>query len=273
MDYYVVQKITIFCTSLKELLAPFNDLIKENLEKLFIDSQLNVKLFDSLKPKFKSIDKVFDCLISIGGLLEFRNNLREALEISTQKTIPLIYNVVQNTYTQYPENYMKDIKFVDVDGLALDCGIFKDKIDHVLKDTMLMISDKSPNFTYFPQVFACLLFSSTWSSTSNEYNVHLEGWNNNAHLAITAFHSLMIALNCKDHPKAIFYEYSKFTDLATYLMFLMKNQNEKVIDNCYIFVDKTIASTDFIDSAKWEDSFPYSLIRRVYSRVYAKKKK
>jgi hypothetical protein len=247
--------------------------MKENFEKIFNEPQLNPKLFDTLKSKFKNIDKVFECLISIGALLMFRSNMREALEISTKKSIPIIYNIVKTAFSQYPENYMKDNKFVDADGLALDCGIFSDKLDHVLKDTMAMLSDKNVNFNCLPQVFACLLFSPSWANSANEFNVHIEGWNNNAHLAIPAFHSLMIALNCKDSPKTILYEYSKFTDLASYLMFLMKSQNDKVIDNCYIFVDKTVKSTEFIDYGKWEEIFPYSLVRKIYSRVYSKKLK
>jgi hypothetical protein len=182
-DQIFIVKINTILELLKEQLNIHKNSIKEISGNIWQE-----RLFDNFKGKFKNIDKYFDLLIQLGGLLTFRSHLREALEISIQSTIEPIYNIVNDTFNQYPKNVYKDEKFMPMDGLALDCGISPEGNDNGVKK----ITTYSDVWEILSSSFACLMFSGSWSSV--EYNVHLEGWTNNSHLAIPAINALLVSI-------------------------------------------------------------------------------
>jgi hypothetical protein len=255
-DQIFIVKINTILELLKEQLNIHKNSIKEISGNIWQE-----RLFDNFKGKFKNIDKYFDLLIQLGGLLTFRSHLREALEISIQSTIEPIYNIVNDTFNQYPKNVYKDEKFMPMDGLALDCGISPEGNDNGVKK----ITTYSDVWEILSSSFACLMFSGSWSSV--EYNVHLEGWTNNSHLAIPAINALLVSI-FGTNKQTLMAEYSKFAELSAAL--LLNQKQDKLAENTFIFTDKLIKSTEFYDYNAWEELCPYSLTKNMYTRAYTR---
>jgi len=214
------------------------------------------------------LKKIFDLLITIGALLTFRNYMREALDVSIQETIPEIYDSVKNSLNQYPRNVFGDDRLAKIDGLALDCGM--ECPDNSLKAVLAQYTENIAIWELFPQVYACLVLSNYWGNYN--YNLSLQGWVNNIHLAITAFHSIMINFNSKDKI-ALQNEYYKFAELSTMILLYLKlDKYAKNLDNIHIFIDRTLKSSKFFEESQLEEILPNILTRAVYARVLLGKK-
>lgn len=256
VDQLFLGKIHSILDLIKEQISTLRSTVKEIGANIYQD-----KLYDTYKGKFKTIDKLFELLIILGGLITFRSHLREGLEISIQNTIPPVHDLINDVLNQYPKNTFKDEKFFPIDGLALDVGINQSGVDNGFKKiiTQTEIAD------VLSHTLACLIFSPSWSSV--DYNVHMEGWTNNSHLACYAINHLMMGIFGKDK-QTLTLEYSKFAELSAALLLNVKN--DKLQENCFIFTDKIVRGTEFYEQSFWEEYCPYNLIRWMYSNAYTR---
>jgi len=261
-DHTFLQKIYSLVDQLKAAIVPFKDPLKE-LQTCLYD---NPKILDVVRNKFKGLEKIFELFIVIGGLLVFRGYLKDALEFSTSDNIPEIYNCAKNTIQQFPRNDFGDEKLAIIDGMALDAGL--DCPDNSLKTALAPLAENGNVWELLPHIYSVLLISGFFGPF--EYNVNLHGWMNNAHLAIPAFHSLLVTFNCKDR-NTLQAEYQKYAEMAATLLLLMKlDKQAKNLESCHIFVDKTLKSCQFFDESMWEELHPNTLMRALYSRAFSK---
>ena len=96
-----------------------------------------------------------------------------------------------------------------------------------------------------------------------------EGWTNNLHLIIPAFHALIIGATCakaKD-PKAVEKEYEKFAELSAQVLLNMKSA-KGIPGSPFILTDKILKSSPYVRLSVVEDFIPYAMTRSVYVGTY-----
>lgn len=252
------------------------DILSNNLSTLKeLESNLYVEGFvDTIAAKkMKNLDQLLSVGVRIGAMLTLRKLLHEALESRSRRYTPVIASTVYAATTQVPVNLFRDEKFLVLDSLANDTGLpyVIDTADNALKKQLAQATETSTAWEVLPTAYAAMLLVP--SIMNNVYDVYLEGWYNNNHLAITTFHSLMLCVATIKAKEVTQIEnmYDKFAEVAANLLLGMrmsKNYTDKQVNNAYIFADKIIKSTTFLKASVWEDYSPYSLIRQAYISIY-----
>jgi len=267
IDQHLLDELNNQCEALRDVLVHHHNDLKE-IEKTLYTEGITI----NLAKKFKSLDKLMDLFISIGGILVFRKNLHEALEDVVRRNIPIIYNVIHAAHKQYKENIFMDKKFLLIDEMATDCGMPVNNADSALKFKLSHLAENSSVWEIIPVAFAVLLASgSFWNC---DYNPDIEAWNNNIHLSIECFNQLVVAIfTIKSNDiKTLEEIYDRFAENAAMILLNMrslKSYADKHVDNCYIYADKLIKEADpFIKSSVFEELTPYSLLRSVYRHTY-----
>jgi NCK-associated protein 1 len=266
IDQHLLDEVYTLSEQLRDVLSQHHKDLKDVETQLFTD--IGVK---GIERKFKGLDALMNLAIQIGGILVFRKNLQGALEDVVRQNVPIIYNVVHAAYKQYPENVFVDKKFLPVDEMATDCGIQAYNADSALKLKLAQLAENSSVWEIIPVAFSVLLTSpQLWKD--NDFNIDLEGWTNNTHLAIDCFNQLVVAIYTVKSSEqgaceAIF---ERFANCAAMLLLNMKSQKafEKQVDSCYVFADKLIQESPFLKSSIFEEMTPYALLRSIYRETY-----
>ena len=252
----------------REVLSQTNNVLKEIEGKLYDDKFV---LDKKLRTQLQALEPLMGLMIQLGGILEFRQCLQSSLQTSVRKNAPAIYDVVDSAYEQYARNYYGDGKFMPVDGLATDCG-FSD-VDHALRLKIASLVDRSQVWEVLPLAFSALIIlHNLWKEKDSIYDVNIEGWLNNTHLSITAFHRLIQAVHSVKSNKIADLEkdYKRFAEFSAMILLHMKGTKgyEKQLDTCTIFIDRTVKTSKYLDMSFFEDLLPYPLIRTTYVKIF-----
>ncbi|KAF0973999.1 hypothetical protein FDP41_006462 [Naegleria fowleri] len=252
----------------REVLSQSNNALREIENKLYDEKFL---LDKKVRQSLQTLEPLLGLLIQLGGILEFRRGLQQALQSSVRRNAPAIYDVVDSAFEQYPRNFYGDAKFLPIDALATDCGFAE--VDHSLRLKLSPLVDRSQVWEVLPIAFAALvLLEKCWREKDSVYDVNLEGWYNNTHLSITAFHRLMQAVHSIKSNKIVDLEkdYKRFAEFAAMILLHMNGTKgyEKQYDNCCIFLDRTLKTSKHLDISFFEDLLPYPLIRTTYVRFF-----
>lgn len=266
VDQYLLDDVYSLAEQLRDVLSQHHKDLKDIEANLYSDNPLK-----GAEKKFKGMESLMNLAIQIGGILAFRKNLHEALQNVTKQNIPVIFNVVHSTHKQYPENIFMDKKFLLIDEMAADCGIATNNADSALKFRLAAIAENSSVWEIIPVAFAVLLaIPSIWKD--NDYNIDVEGWNNNTHLAVDCFNQLVVAIFTvkSSERKACEDIYERFAECAAMILLNMRSQKsfDKHVDSCYIFADKLIQEAPFLKSSLFEEMTPYALLRSIYRETY-----
>jgi len=266
LDQHLLDELYNLTEQLQGVLSVHVKDLKEVETTLYSDNILK-----GLEKKFKGIEKLMDLCISIGAILAFRQNLHEALEDVVRQNIPIIYKVVHAAHKQYEENVFMDKKFLSIDEMSTDCGIPAYNADSALKIRLSRMAENSAAWEMLPVAFAVLLTCSPlWKE--NDYNPDLEGWNNNAHLAIDCFNQLLVSIFTvkSSELRVIEQMYEKFAECSAMLLLNLRSQkgSDKIVDSSYIFADKLVQEAPFMHTSVFEELTPYSMLRSIYRQAY-----
>lgn len=264
-DHHIMNHVFTTVEKIRETLSSQHSVLKEVEENIFEDA-----LLDILSKKVKGMDQLFSNLITLGSLLVFRDNLRYAMENRMKKHVPILYNVVKATNSMYVENTFRDDRFVEMDGLASDCGLPLGNCDNVFKKKILSLAENSVSWEVLPVACAVMLTSSVWQG--HNYDVATEGWDNNAHLITPALVQLINAVSSirSPDPLGIENEFAKFATFSGQILLQMRlsGKFERQISSASIFADQTIKACPFMKARYFEDQYPYALQRAVYIQQY-----
>lgn len=268
LNQSLLDEIYVRSEKIREVLSQANNALKDIESKLYDEKfVLDKKVRQTLVP----LETLMPLLIQLGGILEFRQCLQSALQSSVRRNAPAIYDVIDSAYEQYSRNYYGDGKFLPIDALATDCG-FSD-VDHPLRLKLSPLVDRSQVWEVLPLAFAALtILNTTWKEKDSVYDVNLEGWYNNTHLSITAFHRLIQAVHSVKSNKIAELEkdYKRFAEFAAMILLHMNGTKgyEKQYDTCCIFLDRTVKTSKHLDISFFEEILPYPLIRTTYVKTF-----
>ncbi len=266
LDQHLLDELYNLAEQLQTVLSTHVKDLKDVESSLYSDNVIK-----GLDKKFKGLEKLMELCISIGGILAFRRNLHEALEDVVRQNIPIIYKVIHAAHKQYEENVFMDNKFLLIDEMATDCGIPANNADSALKIRLSRMAENSAAWEMLPVAFSVLLTCTPlWKD--NDYNTEIEGWTNNAHLAIDCFNQLLVAIFTVKSSERIVIEqmYEKFAECAAILLLNLRSQKgaDKTVDSCYIFADKLVQEAPFMHTSIFEELTPYSMLRPIYRQAY-----
>jgi NCK-associated protein 1 len=268
LDQLLLDSVYTNSEKLRDVLSQHVKTLKEQEQLLFSENALDKEM----GKKYAGLENMLGYTITLGGIMEFRKRLHEALEVSVLESIPVIYNVVDSAHKQYGGvNVFRDERLLPVDALATDCGMKQPSSDYALKKKLEPLAETSSLWDIMPISFAVMLtLPKAWKDS--DYNVNLEGWTNNTHLAITCFHELIIALHSikgKD-VAAIEREYYKFAETSAMLLLNMRLAKgyEKQVNSTYIFADRLIKSAPYLNTSVFEELSPYAITRSIYVTSY-----
>lgn len=279
-DNMLLNQVFMITEKIRDFLSNSLSVFKEIENDLFT----NENILDIVQRKFKNYDQLLQLATTLGSILMFRLHLHEALEMSTSKSVPLLVNFAKSVQTQYRENLFRDDRFLNLDGLLLETGVFSNNHiehhslllnDNGLKKSLAPLAENSSAWEVLPLSFALLTASGVWAS--HPYDVILEGWDNNAHLAIYGFHALMIGVHCTKQQSIVEIEreYEKFSEYAGQILLLMRANKsyDKQLNSSCIFADQITKTSPFQKASRMiERVHPYSLIRSVYVQTYEQNK-
>jgi NCK-associated protein 1 len=267
-DHMALDAIISNSEKLRDVLSQHAKTLKETETLLYNENVLD----KDMGKKYAGLENMLQYAITIGGLMEFRKRLREALRDTIVDSIPSIYYTVDSAHQQYGgKNIFREPSLLPIDAMAVDCGIVEPTSDNALKQAMSSMAETSSLWDILPVAFAIMLtLPKVWKDS--EYNINLEGWTNNTHLAITCFHELIVALHSTKSKdiSAIEKEYNKFAEASAMLLLNMRVTKgyEKQINSTYIFADKLVKSAPFLKASTFEELTPYCLTRGVYVQSY-----
>eukprot|EP01027_Heterolobosea_sp_BB2_P002198 GEZU01003300.1.p1 GENE.GEZU01003300.1~~GEZU01003300.1.p1 ORF type:complete len:1155 (-),score=459.14 GEZU01003300.1:483-3947(-) len=266
IDQFLLDSIFSKVTDVKNTIARYANELKD-----FENTIYREDILSDLSRKFKGFEVLFQQSLAVGCVLQFRKNLHEALRCVMREHAPLIFNTVQNAHEQYPTNIFRDPKYFDIDGMVNDCGMPMLADDHAFKKVMESHADAN-TWELLPTAFAVLL--TTTAFRDDNYDVNLEGWNNNAHVLVPTMISLIVTMQTIKTQNAsealIEGSFAKFVEMASMILLHMKDSKEyaKQIKDAYIFVDKVVQECSYVKQSTLEAMCPYSLFRSVYVSTY-----
>ncbi|KAL0486525.1 Nck-associated protein [Acrasis kona] len=266
MDDMLLDLIYQQVERLRDVISSLARVLREQEQLLYTEQALD----KDMNKKFGGLENMLPIAITIGSLMEFRKCIKRSLRESASDYVPVIYKVLQSVSAQC-EN-----QSALVQKLIWDCGLEDEKNvgkDAVLNQKLESLVQASSVWDVLPVAFAVMLtLNKVWKDV--DYNVQLEGWNNNAHLSITCFNELALALsacNNQDSQFSIDNTYTKFAEVSSMLLLNMRlaKNYEKQVNSCHIFADRLIKSCPSACTVSVQEEFsPYAMTRSIYVQTY-----
>jgi len=244
------------------------------LDENFVSNSLN-----TFRKRIVDFDLFLTKSISIGNTLHFRKLLFEALQEVTSENIPLIYTGIRTAYEQYPPNLFMHEKLVEMDSLALNCGITLSIDDPELHKVLVeCASVDSEIWDLLPIMYAVSMgVSNYWRDAI--YNPVIRGYENNVHVLITTINTLIIGFKAMAlgptarDTTSITQSLNTFVTITAMLLLKMLlkqiDKPPKDLPSVVIFLDMFIEECPLIDRNIIDSIIPSSIFQAMWREVYA----
>eukprot|EP01088_Endostelium_zonatum_P020849 TRINITY_DN7889_c0_g1_i1.p1 TRINITY_DN7889_c0_g1~~TRINITY_DN7889_c0_g1_i1.p1 ORF type:complete len:1222 (-),score=181.06 TRINITY_DN7889_c0_g1_i1:62-3727(-) len=273
LDREILKFIVFNVGAIKQILIASKDVLKSvatgyNSEDV-LEAQKNLKQGDAFLQR----------TITIGNAMAFRSLLREAQRSVTSVQIPLIYNEIDNGFSEYPINLSLKPEMVEMDALALNCGI--ETVPGVIDQSLLAVLSKAitdadlDTWKLLPIMFAASFVTKSWCDTS--YRPFVEAYENSSQTMIPVFHSLLAAVKVgrDTDGKGSLDLQRQFVEIGSCILLRLQQANKrqaalkvKSFPSMLIFIDKFVEASPQMNRAAFEQILPYIFVRSMYTSLY-----
>jgi hypothetical protein len=221
----------------------------------------------------------------IGGALQFRADLREALrDVLKYGSIPSLFSAVKASH-----DYFHNEESVAMPGpaaqaletLAGDCGIKPlAEFDFALQRTISKYKTSPSDIAIWalmPEMYGISFLSRHWKDT--RFDIRYEGHINNAHLNIPCIRDLIAAFSAIDlsannrKPAGQQSQIERFTRCAAFSILHINSSPERAkefrsLSSLMVFLEHFVQATPSLHLSVLEECFPFTLLRTNAIELY-----
>lgn len=274
IDERLNQHIFLLTKDIKDVVT-LNQEAFQTIQKVWYQEP---KLDENVK-KLKQMDLLIQSSINLGVILQFRQNLFEALGVVLDENVPAVYQSVKSAHARYPANFYGVPDFLSIDNLANFVGV------NFTSDTTIRMwmqaHCRNPNsdqriYALFPYVYAVVLRMISLDDRSM-YSTLLDSLDNNADaiaLTVSTLMTSLLAITAPNDLDQMNLVHREFLQVSATVLLRTKADKETIrsdsIKSCLLLLHKFTQLSPFLTESSLEEFIPYSLIRATYSDFFRK---